>query len=531
MSAPAYGMLGGLAAGYDHEKSAARLRSLRWFARHEMTLAWRDWVQLMSGGRRLTDRAVFIGMALFAVGLHAVAYALLAPQFAVADRLGLPTLVVLTAALALVFTMMLSQAMEQVTRAFYARDDLDLILSSPAPSQDLFAVRIALMALTTAAMSGLMVAPFVNVAAWLGGPSWLAGYIIVMAVSALATGAAVLITLALFRWVGAKRTRLVSQIAAAVVGASFLIGLQVVAIIAYGSMSRWTLLTSGDLIAAAPGLESWLWLPARAVTGEPLPLMAVTLASIAFFVFATLRGADSFRDIVVRALAVPEHSGTEKAASRSAFRQVTPRQALMRKELMLLARDPWLLSQTLMQILYLLPPALMLWVNFGHETSIAAIIAPVIVMAVGQLAGGLAWLTLSGEDAPDLVASAPVSASLRVMAKVQAVLMIVSALILPLVAALALVSLWGAGVTLASALLAAASAILIQFWFRAQAKRSNFRRRQVASKASTFAEAFASISCAGFAGLAAAGHPGAVVALVFVGIVLGIAAAIRPRQA
>jgi ABC-2 type transport system permease protein len=29
-------------------------------------------------------------------------------------------------------------------------------------------------------------------------------------------------------------------------------------------------------------------------------------------------------------------------------------------------------------------------------------------MAAGQLAGGLAWLSISGEDAPDLVATAPI---------------------------------------------------------------------------------------------------------------------------
>ncbi len=44
---------------------------------------------------------------------------------------------------------MLSQAMESVTRAFYARSDLDLILSSPVVARRVFAVRIAAMALST----------------------------------------------------------------------------------------------------------------------------------------------------------------------------------------------------------------------------------------------------------------------------------------------------------------------------------------------------------------------------------------------
>jgi ABC-2 type transport system permease protein len=38
---------------------------------------------------------------------------------------------------------------------------------------------------------------------------------------------------------------------------------------------------------------------------------------------------------------------------------------------------------------------------------------------------------------------------------------------------------------------------LIQFWFRAQVKRSLFRRRQVSSRIATFAEAFSSIIWSG----------------------------------
>ena len=66
------------------------------------------------------------------------------------------------------------------------------------------------------------------------------------------------------------------------------------------------------------------------------------------------------------------------------------------------------MSQTLMQLLYLLPPALLLWRSFAAGIDAPALLVPVLVMAAGQLAGGLAWLAISGEDAPDLIASAPV---------------------------------------------------------------------------------------------------------------------------
>lgn len=504
--------------------------TLGWFAEHEFRLAWRDWVQLMSGGRKLKDRAIIVGMGVFALAMHGLAYAVLNGYFAAPLQSGTGLFVLVSASLVLTFTMMMSQAMESVTRAFYARDDLDLLLSSPASAERLFAVRIGMMVLTTAMMSGLMVAPFINVAALLDGAHWLAGYVMVLAGSGVATGLAVLLTLTLFRTVGAKRTRLIAQIMAAVVGASFIIGIQAVAIISYGSMSRFSVLTSEAVIAMLPVAESLWWLPARAITGDVGALTVMVLASSCFALWATGVGAKAFQATVLAALSVPEDETRASASSSFTFKTRPTFHTLVHKEWTLLSRDPWLISQTLMQILYLIPPALMLWINFGEQMALSAILAPVIVMAVGQLAGGLAWLTISGEDAPDLVATAPVRPAALMAAKVAAVIVLVMALVTPLVLAMAWMSLWGAAMTFLGALLAAACAILIQLWFRAQSKRSNFRRRQVASKASTFCEAFASISCAATASVAAMGSIAAVVPAAGVAIVMGVAWVLSPAR-
>jgi ABC-2 type transport system permease protein len=53
-----------------------------------------------------------------------------------------------------------------------------------------------------------------------------------------------------------------------------------------------------------------------------------------------------------------------------------------------------------------------------------------------------------------------------------------------------------AAVTAVGVLVSAASATAIQFWFRVQARRSQFRRRQTSSRLATFAEAFSSIGWA-----------------------------------
>jgi ABC-2 type transport system permease protein len=69
-------------------------------------------------------------------------------------------------------------------------------------------------------------------------------------------------------------------------------------------------------------------------------------------------------------------------------------------------------------------------------------------------------------------------------------------------------------------IVAAGSATAIQLWFRVQAKRSQFRRRQTSSRIATFAEAFSSIGWAATSALVLMVPVAAVVsALMTVGII------------
>ena len=45
-----------------------------WFARHESRLAWRDWLSMMTAGKRERRRQVAIGFVVFVVFMHVVAY-------------------------------------------------------------------------------------------------------------------------------------------------------------------------------------------------------------------------------------------------------------------------------------------------------------------------------------------------------------------------------------------------------------------------------------------------------------------------
>jgi ABC-2 type transport system permease protein len=87
-------------------------------------------------------------------------------------------------------------------------------------------------------------------------------------------------------------------------------------------------------------------------------------------------------------------------------------------------------------------------------------------------------------------------------AKIEVVLILIATVFAPLILVMALVSAELAAITALATIVAAASATSIQLWFRVQARRSQFRRRQTSSRIATFAEAFSSIGWAATAALA-----------------------------
>jgi ABC-2 type transport system permease protein len=260
-------------------------------------------------------------------------------------------------------------------------------------------------------------------------------------------------------------------------------------------------LESDTLIKHSPDAASFIWLPARAMLGDHTALAVLCASSLLFLAATAAVFSPKFGDHAVAA------AGISQAATQQirlgGFRNASPRRALRHKEWALLRRDPWLVSQTLMQILYLLPPALMLWRSYGDGIGIAVVLVPVLVMSAGQLAGGLAWLAISGEDAPELVATAPIPTRWIVRAKIEGVLSAVAVVFIPFVVALAFISPYQAFVSAAGIAIAVIAATFIQLCFRSQAKRAQFRRRHISSRIATFAEAFSSISWAGTAALAA----------------------------
>jgi ABC-2 type transport system permease protein len=501
--------------------------ALSWFARHEIRLAWREWLAMIAGRRGKRKRAI-IALIGFVAIMHLPAYAVIGRFADLQAPLGKPELIVITATIFLAWALMLSQAIESVTRVFYARADLDLIMSSPANLANVFSVRIAAIGLSVIGMALLLSTPFVDVLVIGGGIRWLSAFGVVIAIGLTAAAVAIAITVALFRLIGPSRTRLVAQIVAAIIGAGFVIALQVAAILSYGTLSRFTVLTSDAAAAYAPALDSPLWWPARAAIGDGEMLALLLAASLVLLGGVMAVFSPKFAGTVVSASATA--IAVRKGSRATAFRRGSRQSALRWKEFLLLRRDPWLVSQSLMQLLYLVPPALMLWRSFSDSSAATVLITPVVVMAAGQLAGGLAWLTISGEDAADLVATAPMPPGSVIRAKIEVVMIAIAAIFAPLVAALAIASPIQAAVTAIFVVIATVSAAAIQLWFRVQAKRSQFRRRQTSSRVATFAEAFCSIGWAATAILAVTIPIAAVISGAMTALMLAATWKISPRR-
>ena len=499
-----------------------------WFAQHELRLAWREWLAVMTAGRRGRRRAALIGLVVFAAIMHLPAYAAIG-RFA---NLQLPpdisSLIIVAAIIFLAWTLMLSQAIESVTRAFYARADLDLIMSSPARLADVFSIRIGAIALSVTVMSLLFSTPFIDVLVIGGGFRWFAAYGVIITIGLSAAAVAVAVTILLFWMIGPRRTRLAAQIIAAIIGAGFVIALQIAAILSYGTLSRFAVLTSEAATAFAPGLDSIFWWPARAALGDKQPLAVLLAGGLVLLGGVMAMLSPRFADTARRASA--NAAPDRQRARATAFRSRSRQQALRCKEFVLLRRDPWLMSQSLMQLLYLVPPAVMLWRSFADSALAIVVVTPVIVMAAGQLAGGLAWLTISGEDAAELMATAPLTASRMIRAKIEVVLIAIGAIFAPFVIALLFASSVQAAVTALFVILATVSATAIQLWFRVQARRSQFRRRQTSSRLATVAEAFSSIGWAATAALALAVPSAAIMTAVMTLAILAATWRISPRR-
>ncbi|MFV0279362.1 MAG: hypothetical protein ACK5JM_01210, partial [Rhodoblastus sp.] len=249
-----------------------------WFAAHDLRLARRR-IRAFFGAARPTKIALILGAAVLL--FHALAYFGLGAALEDFDDGHRALYPYVGAAAIFILPWIVSQALTNATRALYSRGDLDIILSSPMPARPVFAARSLAIALESILSVAIFVLPIANALVLLAGPRWLAIYPALAAAGLFGTACGLFLTLGLFRFVGPRRTRVLANVLAAMIGASFAIGAQLynIASPAYRqAMKDWL---ASARVGGLLDPDSPVWIPVRAAAGEPWALLQWCAAALA----------------------------------------------------------------------------------------------------------------------------------------------------------------------------------------------------------------------------------------------------------
>jgi ABC-2 type transport system permease protein len=349
---------------------------------------------------------------------------------------------------------------------------------------------------------------------------WLGLYPVLGALALAASGTGLALAVGLFALIGPRRTRAVAQIMAAIIGAAFFLISQTRTLLGARATSLWTQVAdiAGDPTLRLPPLAAW---PVRAVTGDPLPLAAMLIVGAAIFMGVTAWLSRRFAADAASAQGADTGSRRIARGVAGAFTGGVFAATLI-KEFRLLARDIALLAQVLLRVLYLLPVTFLLLRNAtGHQSFALPGGAAAITFMAGQVAASLTWITVSAEEAPELLQCAPAASATVRNAKLVAGLAPLALLLAsPLGVVIVAAPLTGLAAT-AGAAAAAISAGLINAWYPTPGKRSDFlRRRRSGSLLTGLALFFVSLLIAAATALVAVGLPWALIPAVLAGAAL-----------
>ncbi len=462
-----------------------------WLLRHELRLAWRG-----MGGKRLW--ILLLGGGFIWVCLHLAMWAALRGISAMAGGALPPSATAIAGGVFWGFvSIMLSQTVAHAVTALFDRGDLDLLLSSPLSSRTIFTVRGLGIAISAMVLPAFLLSPLAHVGLFAGRPGLIAIYPVVMALALFCAAAGMALTMMLVKLLGARRAKVVAQILAALTGAGFFLISQVQTVLPRASRDAFVVwfrnaVEPGGLFAP----ESLLWMPVRAMQGEWLPLLVVMAVAVGMFCVVVNLAHRRFVTGSQESMSGGRSGKVAKAIARAApvFSGGLMR-VLLVKEWKLLVRDPQIISQTLLQILYLIP---LMFVAFRGERN-AWLIIPGFVMISSMLAGNLAWLTIAAEEAPELVGIAPVPIARIRWIKALAAVLPVLALLVPLAlwwltrdpgAALVLLFCCAGGM---------ASAAICHIWNPRRGDRRNMKQRYKESKVVGIVETLGSLGWAGMA--------------------------------
>ncbi|HYD73427.1 MAG TPA: hypothetical protein VEF55_09830 [Candidatus Binatia bacterium] len=442
---------------------------------HEMLLTWRNF-RATGKGRNVRRLFFYSAMALL-LGFGGYWAARILSEFQPSPT---PFVIgVIGAVFAVLFSLMLAQALMLITESLYQRGDLDLLLASPVPVWRVLIVRMTAIAINVGLFYLILTTA---VLVWLptfGGWVWLSFAPSILLLTLFATAVGLILARLLFWLIGPKNTRMVAQILASLIGAAFFVSSQIPRLFEDESRSQALQGVFTSLVAFFGDPSNPLSMPAHAAFGIGLsaalwPIVVVALYAGAIWWYASGFAADA---------AAISGLGTRKRRAPRAVRAMRggTMPTLVGKEWRLLRRDPLLLSQILMQLFYLLPLFLVFGTRLGEDGFDRFAVAGFssgFVLLVTSLAASLAWLTVSAEDAPDLIASAPVSRDRVDSAKAIAAGIPAAVLLLPpaIGASIVVAPMTGFWLLVGGSA-AIISTCFIAIWHQTPGNRKDFRRR------------------------------------------------------
>lgn len=462
--------------------------SMFWLLRHELRLAWRGmggkrvWVLIVTGGVLWTFIHITAWLVLKGMATRGVT------EFP-------PIAIAIGGSLFWLFaSIMVSQTVAHAVAALFDRGDLDLLLASPLSSRTIFAMRGLGIAVGACFVPSLLMLPFAHAGLIVGRPGMLGIYPVIVALALASAALGMALTMSLVRLFGARRAKTIAQIAAAMIGAGFFLLSQAQNMLPASQRDALVKWAAHEMKAGgwfSP--DSALWWPVKAMLGETLPLLLVFAFGVGIFWMVV---NVTHRRFVTGTQESTGGGRTQKTHSigpvkfHSGFVRV-----LLVKEWKLLIRDPQIISQTLLQVLYLIP---LLFIGFRSERA-AVMLVPAFVMIASMLAGNLAWLTIAAEDAPELIGTAPAPLARTRWIKATAAILPGLAILLPLAlwwltrdptAALVLLICCGGGM---------ASAAICHIWNPRKGNRREMKARYRESKLTNILETLGTFGWAGVA--------------------------------
>ncbi|CUI07255.1 hypothetical protein BN2497_9287 [Janthinobacterium sp. CG23_2] len=460
----------------------ARAGSALWLLRHELRLFMFD----ILGARKdplhtgVNKKAVAVWL-IAGLLMHGFAFMVLMAAELPAGAPALKLLLMVSAAMAGVFTMMMSTGLNTSVAALFERRDLDLLLSSPIPSRSVFTVRLAAIAATSAALYLFFLTPFAHAGMLLGQWRWLGIYPAITGMALMSSSLSMLLTLALVRWLGVRRTRVTAQLLGALSGAAVFLLAQAFNSALGPALQRFVkrLLPQFEQ-GAALGPDSIVWLPAKAALGMPLPALLMLGAGGAVFWLTARLTHGFFVHGVQQAAGAARVARAPPGGPRFRFGRGLAR-TIMVKEWRLIWRDPQLIAQVGLQLMYMLP--LLAPMLLGRAVSLPAL-AAALAFLCGALSASLGWIVISAEDAPDMLRGAPCSQGTIRRAKLAAVVIPPIALALLPLCWLAMRQPAAAAVMLLTCTLCALNGALVVTWCGRPGSRGDFKTRAKGNLAS-----------------------------------------------